>query len=277
MKQVSSFKSFGGTLSVWDHASSVCACDMRFGVYAPPGAGPSHKVPVLWYLSGLTCTWANVMEKAGLQRVAAELGIMVVAPDTSPRGESVPNDAAYDLGQGASFYLSATQAPWSTHFRMDTYLLEELPGLIQGLGGDLERQGITGHSMGGLGALHLHLNNPERFQSVSAFSPIVAPSQVPWGRKAFGAYLGQDQAAWQPYDPCALVRARPSKAHVLIDQGLGDSFLKEQLRPELFEEACAASGQQLTLRRHEGYDHSYYFIASFAEDHLRHHAKTLGG
>jgi S-formylglutathione hydrolase len=249
---------------------------MRFAVFAPPDASPSHKVPVLWYLSGLTCTWANVMEKAGLQRVASELGIMVVAPDTSPRGESVPNDAAYDLGQGAGFYLSATQAPWSTHFRMDAYLTDELPGIIEGFGGDLGRQGITGHSMGGLGALNLHLKNPERYTSVSAFSPIVAPSQVPWGHKAFAAYLGADQAAWQAYDPCALVRARPSKAHMLVDQGLADSFLKEQLRPELFEDACAAAGQKLTLRRHEGYDHSYYFIASFIEDHLRHHGKALG-
>ena len=274
MQRISSWASFGGTLSVYDHDSATTDCAMRFGVYTPPGEGP---FPVVWYLSGLTCSWANVMEKSGLQRVAAELGLMVIAPDTSPRGEGVADDDAYDLGQGAGFYLTATQAPWTPHFRMDDYVTGELHDLaMAAFPADPSRQGIFGHSMGGHGALTLHLKRPERYRSVSAFSPIVAPSQVPWGEKAFTAYLGADRAQWAEYDATALVAASPSSAAILIDQGLADAFLEEQLRPELFEAACAAAGQKVTVRRHEGYDHSYYFIASFMEDHLRHHAAALG-
>lgn len=275
MDRISTWKNFGGTLAVYDHESTVCGVAMRFAVFTPPQAteGP---VPVLWYLSGLTCTWANVMEKGGLQRTASELGLMIVAPDTSPRGENVPDDPEYDLGQGAGFYLTATEAPWSTHFKMDRYLLEELAPLIAAeFPADMERQGIMGHSMGGHGALTLHLKHPERFRSVSAFSPIVAPSQVPWGEKAFSAYLGSDRSRWAAYDATLLVRRRPSKAPILIDQGDADGFLDRQLKPEIFAAACEAAGQPLTLRMQAGYDHSYYFIASFVEDHLRHHAQQL--
>ncbi len=234
------------------------------------------RVPVVWYLSGLTCTWANVMEKAGLARLSAELGVMVVAPDTSPRGDGVADADGYDLGQGAGFYLTATRAPWSAHYRMDAYVRDELSALIgEAFNADLERQAIMGHSMGGHGALTLHLKNPGLYASVSAFSPIVAPSEVPWGRKAFGAYLGDDEAAWAEYDACALVRRQPSTAHILIDQGEADDFLNTQLRPELFEAACAEAGQAVTVRRHAGYDHSYWFISTFAEDHMRWHAKAL--
>ena len=277
METVNSWRSFGGTLSVHDHESAACRGPMRFAVYSPPQAAQGP-VPVVWYLSGLTCTWANVMEKSGLQRAAAALGLIVVAPDTSPRGEDVADDDAYDLGQGAGFYLTATQEPWATHFRMDAYVADELPDLIaDNFNADMARQGIMGHSMGGHGALTLHLKRPETYRSVSAFSPIVAPSQVPWGEKAFTAYLGPDRAAWADYDACALVRKRPSSADILIDQGEADPFLAEQLRPELFEAACAEAGQTLTLRRQAGYDHSYWFIASFMEDHLRWHAERLAG
>jgi len=275
LKPVSSWTSFGGELAVFDHDSAVCGCEMRFAVFTPPQAkdGP---VPVLWYLSGLTCNWSNVMEKSGLQRVAAELGLMVIAPDTSPRGADVPDDDGYDLGQGAGFYLSATQAPWSQHFHMDRYIIEELSALIRkSFAADMNRQGITGHSMGGHGALTLHLKNPSQFRSVSAFSPIVAPMDVPWSQKAFATYLGDRKSDWEKHDSCTLVRKQPSREHILVDQGLGDQFLDQQLRPDLFETACAEAGQGLTLRRHEGYDHSYYFIASFIEDHLRHHAAAL--
>jgi S-formylglutathione hydrolase len=276
MDQVSSWTSFGGTLSVHDHESDVCQTQMRFAVYTPPAAkaGP---VPVLWYLSGLTCTWANVMEKSGLQRMASELGLMIIAPDTSPRGDHVADDERYDMGQGAGFYLTATQAPWAPHFSMDRYITEELTALIAAnFPADMSRQGIFGHSMGGHGALTLHFKHPETYRSVSAFAPIVAPSQVQWGQQVYNAYLGPDQAAWAAYDACALVAAKPSPAHILIDQGDADQFLESELRPELFERACRAAGQNLTLRMQPGYDHSYWFIASFMEDHLRHHAAVLG-
>lgn len=273
MKTTNSWTSFGGTLSVHEHESNACRCPMTFAAYAPPGDGPH---PVLWYLSGLTCDWSNAMEKSGLQRVAAELGLMVVAPDTSPRGDSVADDEAYDLGQGAGFYLDATEAPWAEHFRMESYLLEELPDLVfERFPGDRTRQGVTGHSMGGHGALTLFLKNQDRFASCSAFSPITSPSQVSWGQKAFGAYLGHDRAAWARHDATELVREHTSLREILIDVGTDDPFLKEQLRPDLFEAACEAAGQQLTLRRQPGYDHSYYFVASFVEDHLRQHAATL--
>ncbi|WOI54753.1 S-formylglutathione hydrolase [Parvularcula sp. LCG005] len=276
MKQVSQWASFGGALSVFDHDSAEVNCSMRFAVFTPPHA-QWGKVPVLWYLSGLTCNWSNVMEKSGLQRKAAALGVMIIAPDTSPRGEDVPNDEAYDLGQGAGFYLTATEQPWAKHFRMDQYITAELTDLIASEFdvADMDRQGIMGHSMGGHGALTLHLKHPDRYRSVSAFSPIVAPSQVPWGQKAFSTYLGDDRTAWAEYDACELVAKAPSSASILIDQGEADQFLEEQLQPELFEAACAEAGQKVDVRRHPGYDHSYYFIASFIDDHIAHHHRAL--
>ncbi len=271
-----SWRCFDGMLSVFEHPSQACSCDMRFAVFAPPQA-QSQRVPVLWYLSGLTCTWENAMTKAGLQRAAAELGLMVIAPDTSPRGDDVPDDAAYDLGKGAGFYLTATQQPWAKHFRMDQYVADELQRVVAENfpAADLDRQGITGHSMGGHGALTLHLKHPQRYRSVSAFSPIVAPSQVPWGQKAFTAYLGSDRAAWSGYDATELVRKQPSSAHILIDQGAADQFLERELQPQRFVEAARAAGQQVTLQMQEGYDHSYYFVSTFIDDHLRWHAQAL--
>jgi S-formylglutathione hydrolase len=275
IESISTFKTFNGTLSVHDHASAVTGTEMRFAVFVPPQAedGP---VPVLWYLSGLTCNWSNVMEKGNLQAAAARHGVIVVAPDTSPRGEGVPDDEGYDLGQGAGFYLTATQAPWSQHFAMDRYIIDELPGIIaEHFPADMSRQGIFGHSMGGHGALTLHLKHPGTYKTCSAFAPIVASSQVPWGHKAFTAYLGADRSSWAQYDACELVRNQASEAHILIDQGLADNFLEEQLKPELFEAACTESGQKLTLRRQAGYDHSYYFISTFMDDHIAHHAGAL--
>lgn len=279
METVSSWKSFDGTLSVHEHSSSVCGCPMQFAVYTPPAAlQAGAKVPVIWYLSGLTCNWSNVMEKSGLQRIASRLGVMVIAPDTSPRGEDVPNDEAYDLGQGAGFYLSATQAPWSTHFHMDRYIVEELSALVMAeFPADASRQGIMGHSMGGHGALTLHLKHPDTYRSVSALSPIVAPMQVPWGEKAFTAYLGDDRQQWAAYDACALVADNANQSTILIDTGDADPFLEEQLRPALFIDACKKAGQRLNYRMQPGYDHSYWFIASVIEDHLEHHRSVLGG
>ena len=274
-KPVSSWASFGGTVDVVEHESAIAGCAMRFAVYTPPQANPA-RVPVLWYLSGLTCTWANVMEKSALQRAAAEHGVMVVAPDTSPRGDEVPDADSYDLGQGAGFYLTASQAPWTTHYRMDRYLVDELPALVEAhFPADMNRQGIFGHSMGGHGALTLHLKHPQTYRTCSAFSPIVAPSQVPWGEKAFTVYLGEDREAWKAYDACELVKRFASPTDILIDQGEADQFLSEQLRPELFEAACGEIGQSVTVRRQAGYDHSYYFIASFMADHIAHHAERL--
>jgi S-formylglutathione hydrolase len=276
LETVSSWRCFDGALSVFEHPSRACNCKMRFAAFVPPQA-QTQRVPVLWYLSGLTCTWENVMTKAGLQRTAAELGVMVIAPDTSPRGEGVPDDPSYDLGQGAGFYLTATQSPWAMHYRMDQYIVEELQRIVTDNFpfADLRRQGITGHSMGGHGALTLHLKHPQIYRSVSAFSPIVAPMQVPWGEKAFTAYLGQDREMWRAYDATELVRTRPSSAHVLIDQGSADQFLARELRPELFVLAAEAAGQPVTLRMQHGYDHSYYFIATFVDDHLRWHVRAL--
>jgi S-formylglutathione hydrolase len=268
---------FGGTQGFYRHRSVETGTDMRFAVYLPPQA-QSASVPVLWFLAGLTCTEENFIVKAGAQRVAAELGIALVAPDTSPRGADVPGDPenAYDFGLGAGFYVDATQAPWSTHYRMYSYVARELPGLLRGrFPLDLARQGISGHSMGGHGALTLALRNPGAYRSVSAFAPIVAPSTVPWGIKALGRYLGEDRSTWAAHDACELVRSGHRSPIILIDQGDADRFLAEQLRPELFEDACAAVGQPLLLRRQPGYDHSYYFIASFIEDHLRWHAQAL--
>lgn len=279
MKEVSSNKSFGGVQSVYAHASTSCNCEMRFAVFTPPedvhGKGP---YPALFWLSGLTCTEENFTAKAGAQRIAAELGLMIIAPDTSPRGGDVPDDpdGAYDFGLGAGFYLDATEHPWSTNYKMYSYIAQELPALIRKeLPVDADRIGVSGHSMGGHGALTIHLKNPDRFKTCSAFAPIVAPSEVPWGRKAFSNYLGPDESAWRNYDASALVIERPSGADILIDQGGADQFLSEQLRPALFAEACRRSGQALTLRMQDGYDHSYYFIASFIEDHLRWHHERL--
>jgi len=275
MNTVSSWRSFGGTLSVHEHTSLACRCPMQFAVYTPAQAKKA-KVPVIWYLSGLTCNWSNVMEKSGLQRVAAELGVMVVAPDTSPRGETVANDEGYDLGQGAGFYINATELPWAEHFQMETYIASELNSLVFAeFAADPSRQAIMGHSMGGHGALTLHLKYPDIYQTVSALSPIVAPTRVPWGKKAFSAYLGDDESVWAKHDATELVAASPGKARILVDTGTSDQFLDEQLTPQLFIDACKQAGQALEYRMQEGYDHSYWFIASVIEDHLRHHASQL--
>lgn len=268
----------GGVQGVYRHASAATGTDMTFSVYVPPHA-PGAKLPVVWFLSGLTCAHANVTEKGEFRAACADLGLIFVAPDTSPRGEGVPDDAdgAYDFGLGAGFYLDATQAPFATHYRMGTYVTQELPALIaEHFPADMARQSIMGHSMGGHGALTIALRQPERFASVSAISPIVAPSQVPWGQKALGGYLGTDRAAWRRHDAVALIEDGARLDHLLVDQGEADQFLTEQLRPELLEAACAAADIPLTLRRRPGYDHSYYFIATVLADHLRWHAQRLG-
>ncbi|UCG73870.1 MAG: S-formylglutathione hydrolase [Chromatiales bacterium] len=276
MDTVASHRCFGGTLGYYRHASKVNKCDMRFSAFVPLGDGP---FPVLWWLSGLTCTEENFTVKAGAYRYAMQHGVIVVAPDTSPRGDKVPDDEAYDLGQGAGFYVNALQKPWKKNFQMYSYVTQELPELVfNELPADEDAQGIFGHSMGGHGALTIGLKHPDRYKSISAFAPIVAPTQVPWGQKAFSAYLGDDQEAWKQYDACELMRAagdRSAAPPILVDQGLADTFLAEQLRPELFEAACAAAGQRLILRRHEGYDHSYFFMASFIDEHIEHHAGIL--
>jgi S-formylglutathione hydrolase len=269
---------FGGTVGYYSHPSTVCNCDMRFAVFVPPQAeaGP---VPVLFYLSGLTCTEDNFTSKAGAQRYAAEHGLMLVAPDTSPRGEDVPDAAdAWDFGTGAGFYVDATVAPWSTHYTMYSYVVSELPELIAAeFAVRRDRMGILGHSMGGHGALVCGLRNPDLFKSISAFAPIAAPSQCPWGQKAFSGYLGSDPAAWQQYDATELVKqhARTDRT-ILIDQGTADTFLAQnQLLPDVFAAACKAAGQPLILRMQPEYDHGYFFISSFMADHLRHHADVL--
>jgi S-formylglutathione hydrolase len=271
---------FGGVQRYYQHASGTIGLPMRFSVFLPPQAvqGP---VPGVVYLAGLTCNEETFMAKAGAQRVAAELGLALIAPDTSPRGAGIAGEAdAWDFGVGAGFYLDATQAPWATHYRMESYLLDELLPLVsEQLPVDGARLGLFGHSMGGHGALTLALRHPDRFQSLSAFAPICAPTQCPWGHKAFTGYLGEDRAAWAAHDASALMaqRSTPLLAHgILVDQGLGDKFLEAQLHPHLFEAACAQAGQPLTLRRHAGYDHGYYFISTFMEDHLRHHARGVG-
>jgi len=273
---VSTTRSHGGVQGVYRHASTATGTPMVFSVFTPPQAADGTKCPVVWYLSGLTCTHANVTEKGEFRRWAAELGLIIICPDTSPRGEGVADDAGWDLGQGAGFYVDATQAPWAPHFRMWTYVTEELPALVtEHFPVDMERQGITGHSMGGHGALTVALRHPGRFKSVSAFAPIVAPSQVPWGQKAFPAYLGSDQTAWRRHDAVALIEDGARVPEILVDQGTADGFLKNQLRPQLLADACATAGIALTLRMQEGCDHSYYFISSFMEDHLRWHAARL--
>ena len=276
MKTISQQKCFGGLQGVYEHLSEECRCPMRFSVFVPPQA-ESRPAPVLTFLAGLTCTEDNFTVKAGAQRVAAELGIIVVAPDTSPRGDDVADaEGEYDVGKGAGFYLDASQEPWSRHYRMYSYIARELPELIAAnFPVDPGKRGILGHSMGGHGALTIHLKHPQLYRSVSAFSPIVAPSEVPWGQKAFKNYLGDEPQAWAAYDATELVAKASSGAHILIDQGEKDQFLIDQLKPELFARACADAGQPLTLRMQPGYDHSYFFIATFIEDHLRWHAAQL--
>ncbi len=274
---VASERCFGGVQQIIEHDSDACSSRMRFGLFLPPES--QDPVPLITFLSGLTCTEQNFVTKAGAQRLAAELGLALLAPDTSPRGETVPDDpdAAYDLGLGAGFYLNATQAPWAKHYQMATYVTEELQSLLANEARlDLSRQGISGHSMGGHGALTLHLKHPELYRSVSAFAPIVAPSKVPWGVKAFNAYLGADESTWTDYDACELIRKQPSGARILVDQGGADEFRESQLQPERLAAACGASGQALTYNLRDGYTHSYYFIASFIDRHLAHHAEALG-
>ncbi len=268
---------FGGEQLQFTHESAACKCPMTFSIYLPPQA-KSGKVPMVWWLSGLTCTDQNFVTKAGAQGFAAELGVAVIAPDTSPRGEGVPDDpdGAYDFGLAAGFYVNATQDPWAEHYQMYSYIVEELPALVGSeFPLDMERQGIFGHSMGGHGALTIGLRNPDQYRSISAFAPIVSPLNCPWGHKALGGYLGEDQSTWAAHDACALVATTSDSRPLLVDQGDADNFLEEQLKPHLLEEACAASGRPLTLRMQPGYDHSYYFMASFMEDHMRHHAKAL--
>jgi S-formylglutathione hydrolase len=264
----------GGVQSFYRHDSAETGTSMRFAVFIPPGAGPH---PVVWFLAGLTCTEENFTVKAGAQATAAELGLMLVAPDTSPRGDGVADDPAYDMGQGAGFYLDATEAPWAPHFRMRSYIETELPALIgEQFPADMALQAIMGHSMGGHGALTIGLRNPGRFAAVSAFAPIASPMNCPWGEKALTGYLGPDRAAWRAYDACALLDDGSRVAAILVDQGEADSFLAGQLKPELLEAACARAGVALELRRQIGYDHSYWFIQSFIADHLRWHAQRLG-
>jgi S-formylglutathione hydrolase len=278
LETISTNKAHGGTQGVYRHASATTGTDMTFSVYVPPHEAGT-RLPVLWYLSGLTCTHANVTDKGEYRRASAEHGVIFVAPDTSPRGEGVADDPAYDMGQGAGFYVDATEAPWAPHFRMRSYIEQELPALIaeQFPMADMGRQGITGHSMGGHGALTIALRDPERFRSVSAFAPIVAPGQVPWGEKALGGYLGPDRGAWRAYDAVALIEDGARLPDLLVDQGDADTFLAEQLRPELLEAACRRAGIPLTLRMQPGYDHSYYFIATFMADHIAWHAGRLKG
>ncbi len=272
---------FGGQIGFYRHRSEVNDCDMQFSVFVPPQA-TSGKLPVLTFLSGLTCTEENFMVKSGAQRVAAELGLMLVSPDTSPRGEGVPDDpdGDYDFGLGAGFYVNATESPWSRHYQMYDYITAELPRIVFGhFPGDPERQGLTGHSMGGHGALTIGLRNSDVYKSLSAFAPICTTLHSPWGQKALGYYLGPDRASWQQHDAAEVARTFVNgDAHgkILVDQGMADVFLEEQLKPELLEAACAESGLPIEVRRHDGYDHGYYFISTFIEDHLRHHAKLLG-
>ncbi|MGH7141054.1 MAG: S-formylglutathione hydrolase [Minisyncoccia bacterium] len=276
LKTLSEQRCFGGTQGFYRHESESCAGPMRFGLYRPPSA---HADRVLYFLAGLTCNEETFTVKAGAQRLAAELGLALVTPDTSPRDTGIEGATGdWEFGEGAGFYLDATEAPWSARFRTETWIVEELSALLAAeFGIAAERRGIAGHSMGGHGALTLALRHPDRYRSVSALAPIVAPSRVPWGEKAFPRYLGPDRAQWAEHDACELVKRQPFPGTILIDQGEADPFLTKQLKPELFEAACTEVGQALSLRRHPGYDHSYYFVASLIEDHLRHHADALGG
>lgn len=275
METVSENRNHGGAQGVYKHASSETGTEMTFSVFVPPQA-QDRPCPVLWYLSGLTCTHANVTEKGEYRAACAEAGIIFVAPDTSPRGEGVADDEAYDMGQGAGFYVDATQEPWTPHFRMHSYIERELPALIaKHFPVDMDRQGITGHSMGGHGALTIGLRNPETFRSISAFAPIVSPLNCPWGEKALSGYLGDDRSAWREYDACALIEDGARAEALLVDQGTGDQFLEEQLKPGLLAEACSNANIPLTLNMRSGYDHSYYFISSFMADHVAWHARRL--
>ena len=276
---ISSNVIFGGKQLKLKHRSEALGCDMTFSVYLPPQA-ETRAVPLIWWLSGLTCTDDNFVQKAGAQCYAAEAGVAIVCPDTSPRGEGVPDDpdGAWDFGLGAGFYVNATRPPWSANYRMYDYVVDELPGLLASGGLPLEagQCSIMGHSMGGHGALMIALGNPGKYQAVSAFAPICAPARCPWGEKALGNYLGEDRDAWRQYDTCELIAAAPERLPILVDQGQADNFLETQLRPELLRQACEEAGHPLTLRLQEGYDHSYFFIATFIGDHIRHHAEALG-
>lgn len=277
MELISSQRCFGGQQNRYRHWSDSLDCEMTLAVYLPPQAQPGAALPVVYWLSGLTCTDENFTQKAGAQRVAAALGLVIVAPDTSPRGESVPGDPdnAWDFGLGAGFYVNASQAPWSKHYHMHDYVVTELPDLIEASFPVSKRRGIAGHSMGGHGALVCALRNPGRYESVSAFAPITNPSTVPWGIKAFSRYLGQNPAGWQAWDACELITQARERLPILIDQGEDDSFLSTQLLPDRLVESAKRANYPITLRMHKGYDHSYFFIASFIEDHLHHHAKVL--
>jgi len=277
IEKLTEHRCFGGWQGIYRHVSRETGCAMRFAVFTPPQAAATP-VPVLWFLAGLTCTEENFITKAGAQRVAAELGLMLVAPDTSPRGPDVPGDPhnAWDFGLGAGFYVDATQHPYADHYRMDSYVTAELPAVIAAnFRTDMTRQSICGHSMGGHGALVLSLRNPGRYRSTSAFAPIVAPSAVPWGQKAFTGYLGEDRLAWRGYDACDLIRDGARVAHLLVHQGLQDAFLAQQLQPDRLVDVCREAGIALDLRSEPGYDHGYYFIATFIEQHLRWHAAAL--
>jgi S-formylglutathione hydrolase len=275
MEQISAWRSHGGTQGVYTHQSTETGTPMTFSVFVPDHE-PGQKLPVLWYLSGLTCTHANVTEKGEFRAACAEHGVIFVAPDTSPRGDLVPDDEGYDFGKGAGFYVDAAQAPWSASYRMRSYIEQELPALIAGhFPVDMARQGITGHSMGGHGALTIGLRNPDRFRSVSAFSPIVSPLHCPWGEKALGGYLGPDKAAWREYDACALIEGGGCLPDLLVDQGDADNFLHEQLKTGLLVMACRKAGIPATIRMQPGYDHSYYFISTFMADHIGWHAARL--
>ncbi|MBX9881662.1 MAG: S-formylglutathione hydrolase [Sphingomonas sp.] len=277
METLGTARAFGGVQGVYRHASSATGTAMTFSVFVPPHDAGA-RLPVLWYLSGLTCTHANITEKGEYRRACAEQGVILVAPDTSPRGAGVADDPGYDMGQGAGFYVDATETPWAPHFRMRTYIEDELPALIAAhFPVDLARQGVTGHSMGGHGALTIALRDPGRFRSVSAFAPICAPSDCPWGHKALGGYLGEDRTTWRAYDACALIEDGARLPELLVDQGADDAFLAEQLHPERLEAACAKAGIPLTLRRQPGYDHSYYFVSTFLAEHVAWHAARLKG
>ncbi len=275
MEQISANRAHGGMQGVYTHASAVTGTDMTFSVFVPDHA-PGARLPVLWYLSGLTCTHANVTEKGEYREACARHGVIFVAPDTSPRGDGVPDDEAYDFGKGAGFYVDANQAPWSTHFRMRSYIEDELPALVAAqFPVDMARQSITGHSMGGHGALTISLRNPGRFRSTSAFAPIVSPLNCPWGEKALTGYIGADRADWRQYDACALIEDGARLPDLLVDQGEADGFLEEQLKTGLLTAACAAAGIPATIRLQPGYDHSYFFISTFMAEHVGWHAERL--
>ena len=276
METVSTNKAHGGTQGVYSHKSGATGTGMAFSVFVPEHEDGA-KLPVVWYLSGLTCNHANVTEKCEYRAACAEHGLIFIAPDTSPRGDDVPDDEGYDFGKGAGFYVDATEEPWSEHYHMRRYVEDELPGLIarEFPMADLQRESIMGHSMGGHGALTIGLRNPDRYKSISAFSPVVSPLNCPWGEKALGGYIGADKAAWRAYDACALIEDGNRVDALLVDQGTADQFLTDQLKPELLKAACENAGIDLTLNMREGYDHSYYFISTFMTDHLRWHSERL--